>query len=275
LIRSPTSSRVEDVRRAERGGLLPAGGDPVDGDDPRAAANRELGGDQAEHALPEHGDGLADVNIRGEHGVERDGADTGEGAGQGIEPGREHPSLDLLDRQHDLARVAPQPPHGGAEQGRVGVRSQLDDLADLAVAPHRVRVGAHRCLVDEQPAVGVPAPVQVRVGAPIEREFGAGGDPRVEGSDAHVAGRDECSWCALHLHLAWSGERHHERAGIRVGHVSLDGIHEADPSHATPDVYDVTITRITTECQAKKTPSAVVDQEASEFTVCHVGTTRR
>jgi hypothetical protein len=192
--------------------LLAAGGDALDGHDRRSAPYGELGGDQAEHALPEHGDRLADVDVGGEHRVQRDGADAGERAGQRVEAGGQQPAADQIARQHDLAAVAPQPPHRRAEQRRIGAVTELDDLADLAVAPRAVRIAAtHAGAVDEQPPLRVEPPVEVGVGAAVEGELGAGGDPGVQGVHPYVAWWERRGRKGEHIHPARAREGDDER----------------------------------------------------------------
>jgi hypothetical protein len=171
---------VECVMCAIPLGGLQAAVQCVDGGHPGAVELREPGGEQADDALAEHGDVLAEVDIAGQDGVVSDSADPGEGAGQGLEPGGQGVAGHALGGDDALAAVSPDAPHqvagvrhpGGAGQ----VRGDLDDLADLGVAPsgHRV-LDAGRALPKE-PGLGVPGARQVGVGAPVGGELGAGRD---------------------------------------------------------------------------------------------------
>jgi hypothetical protein len=67
--------------RTHRAGRLQATGEHVHGDDLGPGERGQAGGEQADHALPEHRDLVAHPHVAGQHRVQRDGTDPGEGAG--------------------------------------------------------------------------------------------------------------------------------------------------------------------------------------------------
>ena len=69
-----------------------------------------------------------------------------------------------------------------------GPGADLDDAADLLVAPAVEWVRVRGVTVDVEPAGGVPTFARVRVGARVGGELGARGDARVQRGDAHAAG---------------------------------------------------------------------------------------
>ena len=160
----------------------------VDGDHLDALARQQLGGEQADHALTEDHHRLAEEGSGREHGVQGNRADPVEGADHRVEAGREPVPVQPLDRDDGVGPMPPHPPDHVVrrEAGHVGP----DRLhpTDLGVAPDVHRVGERRFPGEEQRHLGVPAPVQVGVGAPVGGQLGAGRDAGVPGADQHFAG---------------------------------------------------------------------------------------
>ena len=148
-------AHVERLGGAVLPGELQAGRDGVGGDHPRAAQHGQAGGEQADDALAEDGDLVAEVDVGGVHGVERDGADAGEDAGDRVGAGWQRVADELGGGDHGLAAVAPDAPDEAAD-GRAGdVGRRLHHLTDLLVAPaaERVSVGV---AVEEQALARCP-----------------------------------------------------------------------------------------------------------------------
>ncbi len=119
----------------ERGvGAVPAGGveadvEGVDGGDTGAAQLGQSGGEQADDALPEDGDVLAEVDVAYQDGVVGDGADPGEGARQRVESGREGVTDDTLGGDDTLAAMPPYAPYEVTSGKRSGHAVQFRETS--------------------------------------------------------------------------------------------------------------------------------------------------
>ena len=202
----PSTDGLDDLGRPHRPRRVEALGHGVHGDHLGTAEDREPGGQQADHALTEDRDPVAEPGLGREHGVEGDRADAREGAGDGVVRGP-GPVADRGGRDDGLAAVTPDAVHHVADGGRPDVVGDLDHLTDLGVPPPLHRVGEGRVAVHEQPAVGVPGARQVRVRAAVGGELRAGRDAGVPRAQPHRAGHQRLRVARDQRHVVRRGER--------------------------------------------------------------------
>ena len=104
--RPPVSSRMSEaasgpcakVAAPRLAGQLAAALDAVDGDHQGSGLTRERRGQEADDALPEDRQGFARTGLRRQDGIQGDGADADEAAGQGIEVVGQAMAAQTLDR---------------------------------------------------------------------------------------------------------------------------------------------------------------------------------
>jgi hypothetical protein len=201
---------VDDGAGAVLQGLLEAAGDRVDRHHRAAGEPDEPGGEQPQHALAEHGDGLAEVDVRGEHRVQRDRAHPREGRRDRIEAVRERAAAQLLGGHDRLPAVTPDAPDLCADRWHGGVVGDIggdfDHLAHLRVPEPGHRVAEAAGVVDEQPQPGIPGLVEVGVRAAVGGQFGAGRDAGEAGAHAYLAGSQLGGGLLDDLHAARRGE---------------------------------------------------------------------
>ena len=207
---------VHSGSRAVPGGVLQPAGHRVDGHHPGPGEHGEPGGEQPDDALAEDADPVAEVQVTGEHGGQRDGAGAGEDRGERVQPGGER--ADRVGGEHGLGPVPPDAPDELPRVPVGDVRRDLDDLTDLFVAEADQRVGHRGLSGDEHPGGVVPVLAEPGIAAPVEGQLGAGGDARVAGADPDLAGAERIRRAGLEADPSRPGERDHP-----VAHVSHPG----------------------------------------------------
>src|SRR5215207_2681612 len=93
-----------------------------------------------------------------------------------------------LGRLHRRRAVAPHSPDHLADLESSATIAQRIDFPDLGIAPNVDRIGKRRLARHEQPRLGIPVLLQVRVRTSVRRELGSSRDAGVERTDAYLSG---------------------------------------------------------------------------------------